>query len=90
MSYKLVHERLKRRGWTLEQSLGLKEPPPQNSFGRNKRPVTIGGRNFDTLADAARAYNLSPKIVNNRVNKLKWPLAKALGVRSATEKIKTS
>ena len=91
--YKLVHERVKLRGWTLEQSLELVDRPAKERLGKNKRRVIVDGIEYETLSDAARAYKVNPKIVNNRVNKLKWSLKRALGATTAydeTEGIQSS
>ena len=77
--------RVSRLGWSPEKAAGLKprekhQPPKQKKIGRNKRSVSVSGKNFETLADAARAYDLNPNTVRNRINKLNWSLEKALEI----------
>lgn len=57
-SYKLVHERFKSKGWTLEQSLGV-DPPPRSAMFAGVT-LTLRGEQFDSIADAARSVGIKP------------------------------
>lgn len=72
------------KGWTVEQTLEL-EDPPKNKHGPRK--VSIGEREYPTLADAARAYGLDPLLVRCRVNKHGWPMTQALEIEPRPSRV---
>jgi len=74
-----VKDRL-RRGWTLPQALGLEDsgrPPHKIAVTVTDNGVT---KAFESLTEAARAYQLSADLVNARLHKLKWTVEEALGI----------
>ena len=74
-----VKDRL-RRGWTLPQALGLEDsgrPPHKIAI-----TVTDNGviKTFESITEAAKAYQLSVDLVNARLHTLKWTVEEALGI----------
>ena len=74
-----VKDRL-RRGWTLPQALGLEDsgrPPHKIAITVTDSGVT---RTFESITEAAKAYQLSVDLVNSRLHTLKWTVEEALGI----------
>ena len=57
VSYKLAHDRYRAKGWTLEQALGLAEPPSSSRYRGIK--LEIGGTTYTSIANAAKELNIS-------------------------------
>jgi hypothetical protein len=70
----VVKSRL-QRGWTQEQAFGI-DSPPDNKHGT--KSVTVRGTNYDSIAEAARAYSKKPVLVRERVIKRGWQIEEAL------------
>lgn len=70
----VVSNRLKQ-GQTIEQALALVPCPKQSS-----RAVTVNGKMFDSISDAAKAYNISIQTVYQRIHRYGWSVEKALTV----------
>ena len=64
LDYKLVHDRFKGKGWTYLEALGV-EPPPRVA----KRKISYKGKNYESLAEFARAFGLEPDTVSARLSK---------------------
>ncbi len=74
-----VKDRL-RRGWTLPQALGLEDsgrPPHKIAITVTDNGVT---KTFESITEAAKAYQLSVDLVNARLHTLKWTVEEALGI----------
>lgn len=54
-----------RKGWTIEESLGLKIRKKSKTA---PKIITIDGINYPNRSEAARAFNLKPNLVNSRLN----------------------
>jgi hypothetical protein len=63
-------------GWTLEQAFDL-EPPPQRLV--KGREITVKGKIFESIGQAARNYGLNPKIVDGRLRS-GWSIEEALDI----------
>ncbi|MDE3241704.1 MAG: GIY-YIG nuclease family protein [Nitrospirota bacterium] len=63
-------------GWTLKQAFGL-EPPPQRLV--KGREITVEGKTFESIGQAARYYGLNPKIVDARLRS-GWSIEEALDI----------
>ena len=63
VSDRTVYKRLDR-GWTLEQALGI-EPPPAG----NNKSVKVGGVDYPSVNEAARAYGIDAAVVHNRLRR---------------------
>src|SRR5260370_29065966 len=75
VSPKNVHLRL-RSGWTIDQAFGLQEV----AYKGKPKQISIGGRKFDSLADACRFFGVDKYVLNARVNRYGWTVEQALGV----------
>lgn len=77
--WETISKRLKR-GWTLEQALGL-DPPPKNKFETIEIKVLIDGKEvtYSSQTEAAKAHGISFKKVSAR-RKLNWTLEEALEI----------
>jgi len=62
---RIVHKRLRKFGWTLEQAFGLEPPPVKRS--NSAKAVTIAGNIFETLSDACLAFNITQSAVRRRM-----------------------
>ncbi|MDO8714049.1 MAG: GIY-YIG nuclease family protein [Polynucleobacter sp.] len=56
VSYKLAHDRYRAKGWTLEQALGLADPPSSSRYSGIK--IEIGGTTYTSIANAAKELNI--------------------------------
>lgn len=63
-------------GWTLEQAFDL-EPLPQRLV--KGREITVKGKTFESIGQAARNYGLNPKIVDGRLRS-GWSIEEALDI----------
>jgi uncharacterized protein YjcR len=84
LSQKTVNARIKRLGWSIRQAFEL-DSPPLNNQKKKIAPLTIEGRSFPNLSEAARFYELDPSTVYQRRQKLGWSVEEALEI---VEKIK--
>ena len=81
---KLVSERMTKRGWTLEQALGL-EPSPRRTFARK---VVIDGVEYSSMRQAAKELGVAQSTLMNRI-KAGISIEDALsGAHSEREKLK--
>jgi len=55
-----------RSGWTPDQAVGAAPKPNKNNTGQ---AITIEGKRYSSLADAARSHGLEPKIVHQRMKR---------------------
>ncbi|MGR5460210.1 hypothetical protein [Vibrio sp. PNB22_1_1] len=60
---KLVTERMTKRGWTLEQALGL-EPSPRRTFAKK---VVIDGSEYPSMRQAAKELGVAQSTLMNRI-----------------------
>lgn len=65
-----------RNGWAPDQAVGAAPKPKKKSSGT---AITIAGKRYSSLADAARAHGVEPKIVHQRIKRGK-NLMQALGI----------
>ena len=72
VNYKQYHERVKRKGWTPEQALGI-DPSPTKKVEK----VMIDDHIFSSLSAAAKHFGLERGVVYDRI-RLGWPVEKAL------------
>lgn len=74
-----IEKRL-RRGWSIEQALGIAEPP-KNKFAPVEIQVTINGKEvtYSNQTEAAKAHGISFKKVSAR-RKIGWSLEEALEI----------
>lgn len=81
---KLVTERMTKRGWTLEQALGL-EPRPRRAFAKK---VVIDGTEYPSMRQAAKELGVAQSTLMNRI-KAGISVEDALsGAHSEREKLK--
>ena len=64
LSYKLVHDRYRAKGWTIDQALGL-EPPPRVP----RKQLIIAGKIYESISQAARAFSIKPDTLSARLRK---------------------
>lgn len=55
--YKLVHNRVQSRGWTLEQAVGLSPAPDSRKYSGS--PVEVSGIRYGSIGEAARALGIN-------------------------------
>lgn len=72
-----LHKRL-RRGWTLEEALGIKKGPPRKASRR--KHIVFRGMEFESHKSLAEHYGQSDTNLCNRL-KLGWTLEQALGLK---------
>jgi hypothetical protein len=75
LSPKIVHFRLKK-GWTIDQAFGFEEV----AYKGKPKQISIGGRQFRSLAEACRFFGVDKYVLNARVNRYGWTVEQALGV----------
>lgn len=77
--WETIRKRLKR-GWSLEQALGI-NASPENKYKQKKIRVVINGKEvvYNSQIEAAEAYGISFKKVSARI-KLGWSFEEALGI----------
>lgn len=68
VEYKLVHERIKRRGWTIEQALEILVAPESSRFAGIK--VSAFGINFNSYGECAKHYGIkTPSLLKRLADK---------------------
>lgn len=68
IDYKLVHERLKRRGWTIEQAFGISNAPDSSRFAGIS--VSAFGLIFKSYGECARHYGIkAPSLLKRLTEK---------------------
>jgi hypothetical protein len=68
IDYKLVHERVKRRGWTMEQALEISEAPDSSRFAGIS--VSAFGIIFKSYGECARHYGIkAPSLLKRLTEK---------------------
>ncbi len=60
-----VHDKYRSRGWTIEQSLGIAPPPDSAKYAG--MTVTLNGRQFGSIAEAAKAVGINPESFRKRL-----------------------
>lgn len=80
---KTVRERIKSYGWTLEEAFGLSErESPKPSSRTYPSQLTVEGKTFKSLREAARHFSLSPQLVRRRMAR-GWTAEQALELEKA-------
>ena len=72
VSYKKFISRI-HSGWSPEQAVGLQKP----NIPKNNMQLTINGKKFDSIRDAAKFYGVKDSTVRNRILN-GWNIKKAL------------
>lgn len=84
-SYKRVHTRLKKYGWTLEQALDLKPAPkPKKSWNSIRIISSIG--EFESVGDASKVVGVKHATITSRLRK-GWTHDEALGLIGRNRKV---
>jgi hypothetical protein len=65
VKYQLAHERLTRKGWTLEQALGVATPPDSAKYAG--RSVIAFGKTFASYGECARHFGIKAESLRQRV-----------------------
>ena len=86
LDYDLVIQRLKKHGWTAEQSLGLDHKPVRKSH--NGLKIEVEGLTFDSRSDCALYFNVDQRLVFSRLRR-DWSLKEALGIIPRTPNVLT-
>ena len=73
LNEEMVYGRL-RRGIPIEEAFEL--IPRKRKYGV-QREITVGGKTFETIADACKYYNLKESKVRDRINQLDWSIEEA-------------
>lgn len=68
ISLQTLHNRVKRRDWTLRQAVGLDDPPPSHRFSA-ARAITLDGTMYKSRNAVARAFGVSPIWLTNRTKR---------------------
>ena len=71
-----VYNRLNRGGWSIEEAFELVDIEDSK---KKAKEITVEGKTFDSIAEAAKYYNLAPGTVNTRLNK-GWSIEEAFGL----------
>ena len=79
----ILSTRLKQ-GLTIEQALGLE---PYTS--PHHRAITVNGTVYNTLADAAKAYNIKTQTVYQRITRYGWSVEAALTIPTMKKAVKS-
>lgn len=74
---RVVHNRLKA-GRSIDEAFGL----VGFEYASKPKRLLLEGRNFESLVDACRFYNVDKYVVNARINRYGWTLEEALGIAS--------
>jgi hypothetical protein len=72
VDYKRYNARVKQKGWTPAQALGI-DPAPHSE----KETFSVDGLSFDSIADAAKHFSVPRQVVYDRL-KLGWDFERAL------------
>lgn len=77
----LVYSRL-GKGWTIEQALGVDEPPPEKKRKGKSVQLNINTQTlaFPSITAAAKYFNLDSKLVLQRIRSYQWTVEQALGL----------
>jgi hypothetical protein len=65
VDYKLLHNRVHARGWTLEQAAGLSPAPDSHKF--SGEPVEVQGKRYKSIGEAARALGVNVESFRKRI-----------------------
>lgn len=68
VSLQTLHNRVKRRNWTLRQAVGLDDPPPSHRFSA-EHAITLDKTTYRSRNAVARAFGVSPIWLTNRTNR---------------------
>jgi hypothetical protein len=76
IKYKLVHERINRRGWTLEQALEIEAAPNSARFAGVS--VSAFGLNFKSYGECAKHYGIKAPSLLKRMNEKQENIEEAI------------
>lgn len=65
VNYKLVHNRVQARGWTLEQAVGLSPAPDSRKYAGEA--VEVFGNRYGSIGEAARALGVNVESFRKRM-----------------------
>ena len=65
LSYKLVHDRYRAKGWTLEQAVGVSPPPETAKY--SGMFVKVFGKKYKSFGEAGRALGINPESFRKRI-----------------------
>jgi GIY-YIG catalytic domain len=65
VDYKLVHNRVHARGWTLEQAVGLSPPPESEKY--SGEALEVFGEHYGSIGEAARALGVNVESFRKRI-----------------------
>jgi hypothetical protein len=65
--------------WSDEEAFGFLPPPPHAQKGY-ARGVECSGHKYNSIAELAGAYNLSPKVIYQRMGREGWPAEAAVNL----------
>lgn len=77
LPYDTVIQRINKHNWTVEQSLGLNEPPRRKAH--NALFIEVGGKTFSSRSECCEYYEVDQRLVYTRL-KRNWTLEEALGI----------
>lgn len=66
-------------GWTIAEAAGLVRPPIRRT-GRLK-PVWVEGREYPSIVDLCKEFEIDPRVFDYRVNQCGWTLEEAIEIR---------
>lgn len=73
-----MQKRMKSGRWTIEQACGI-EPPPK--FNKTGLKIDLEGLEFSSITEACGFFGLKKRIVDMRINRLKWSLEEAFELK---------
>lgn len=65
IDYKLVHDRYKSKGWSLEEAFGITKPPLSSKFGGLE--LSINGVNYPSIAKAASELGIPKETFRKKI-----------------------
>ncbi|MBU3599014.1 GIY-YIG nuclease family protein [Polynucleobacter sp. 30F-ANTBAC] len=65
IDYKLVHDRYKSKGWSLEEAFGVIKPPLSSKFGGVE--LSVNGVNYSSIAKAASELGIPKETFRKRI-----------------------
>ncbi len=68
LSYQLVWDRFKAKGWTIEQALGIAPAPDTTKY--QGIGLSVFGQSFSSYAECARYFGIKPESLRKRVAEL--------------------
>ena len=74
-----------RKGWTVDQALGLAPPVPR-SASVNGAEIQVAGKLFPSRALAAKSFGLDPRLVHKRLKEYGWTLNQAFEIDPPPER----